>query len=322
MIATYAPKEILKKSPEAICVIGEGEETLLAVIKIILKYGHPNNVNLKNILIKQNVPNLFFTFESTFFETNRKVCNLKRILKPKRYFLSEVIKSNGIVRAESSRGCPWSKCSFCAIKYKYNNSLWRPFPVSYVIDNLIDISLYGPRMVYFTDEEFIGPNPDRFYEICQQIIINKASGLIDQSISLFISTSVKSVLSILENANISTTLSNMKKAGFTDIFIGVESGSPSQLKRYNKNHTVEESAKVIQYLSNFNIDYGFIMFDPDTTVKELRENITFLTTNSLHSHDARMTKRMRVVPTTKLWRQFSEVEKANLEFGWWVKHVD
>ncbi|SHH94650.1 B12-binding domain-containing radical SAM protein [Desulfofustis glycolicus] len=314
VIATFASKEILEIFPEVICVIGEGEDALVGVVKIILKHGHQNQENVKNILAKQDIPNLFFMLGNTFFETNRKTCDLNQLLKPNRYFLGEIIKSNGIVRAESSRGCPWNMCSFCTIKYKYNNSYWRPLPISYVIEDLIDISKHSPRMVYYTDEEFIGPNPERFYEICHQIIDKKASGLIRQNINFFISTSVKSVLTILKDTNMSTILSNMKKAGFTDIFLGVESGSPSQLKRYTKNHTVEESTKAIRLLSDFNVDYGFIMFDPDTTVNELRENITFLTENSLQTHDARMTKRLRIVPKTKLWWRFFEDQKGYVKF--------
>ena len=110
---------------------------------------------------------------TNFYSTKRSICDLSALQKPIRYFLGEIIKSNGIVRAESSRGCPWSRCSFCTISYKYNNSLWRPFPIRYVIENLEEISLYNPSMVYFTDEEFIGPRVERFFELCQRIIDKK-----------------------------------------------------------------------------------------------------------------------------------------------------
>ena len=59
--------------------------------------------------------------------------------------------------------------------------------------------------------------------------------------------------------------------------LGIESGSPSVLRRFNKRTTVEQNLAAIELLAYAGIDLelDFIMFDPETTLDELRENWEF-----------------------------------------------
>jgi radical SAM superfamily enzyme YgiQ (UPF0313 family) len=59
--------------------------------------------------------------------------------------------------------------------------------------------------------------------------------------------------------------------------LGIESGSPSVLRRFNKRTTVEQNLAAIELLEYAGIDLelDFIMFDPETTLDELRENWGF-----------------------------------------------
>ena len=73
-------------------------------------------------------------------------------------------------------------------------------------------------------------------------------------------------------------LKQMKEIGFNTLYLGFESGSNRQLKRYNKGTTREENLKAIKILKRLkiNIDGGFINFDPLMTFKDCLENISFL----------------------------------------------
>jgi hypothetical protein len=70
----------------------------------------------------------------------------------------------------------------------------------------------------------------------------------------------------------------LKRAGLARLFIGVESGSTSQLKRYGKGITPEQSIMALRILSSLGIEIriGFVMFDPLMTFQELNENVEFL----------------------------------------------
>ncbi len=59
--------------------------------------------------------------------------------------------------------------------------------------------------------------------------------------------------------------------------LGIESGSPAVLRRFNKRTTVEQNLAAIELLASSGIDLelDFIMFDPETTMDELHENWAF-----------------------------------------------
>ena len=78
--------------------------------------------------------------------------------------------------------------------------------------------------------------------------------------------------------------------------MGIESGSQSQLKRYNKSHTIKESIEAINILRSLSItiEIGFIMFDPLCTLNEIEENINYIITNNLTAHISAITNELKI----------------------------
>lgn len=78
-------------------------------------------------------------------------------------------------------------------------------------------------------------------------------------------------------------------AGLSHVYIGFESGSPTQLRRYNKGEDVETHLRAIEILREEGVlvGGGFIMFDPLMTLGEIEENIAFLRKAELISHSRR-----------------------------------
>jgi anaerobic magnesium-protoporphyrin IX monomethyl ester cyclase len=70
----------------------------------------------------------------------------------------------------------------------------------------------------------------------------------------------------------------MKKNGLFSVFLGIEDGTDIGLARLNKHMTIETSINAIRILKKLNIgfDFGFMLFQPDTTFKTLDENLDFL----------------------------------------------
>jgi hypothetical protein len=80
-----------------------------------------------------------------------------------------------------------------------------------------------------------------------------------------------------ENAKVKELLRQLKEAGLARVYFGVESGSMPQLKRYQRGATVRNIEGALRTLIELDIDIdtGFIMFDPDTTLEEVVSNIRF-----------------------------------------------
>ena len=84
--------------------------------------------------------------------------------------------------------------------------------------------------------------------------------------------------------------------------MGVESGSPSQLIRYGKGVTVEETEQAIRILREigFNVEPGFIFFDPEATLDELKESIDFIKRTELAKTKSRLFGSLRVQAGSKI----------------------
>lgn len=70
----------------------------------------------------------------------------------------------------------------------------------------------------------------------------------------------------------------MKEIGFYSLFLGVDSGNSQDLELYNKKTTLIENHNALKILKEIGIwaRYGFIYFNPFSTLKTIRENFEFL----------------------------------------------
>ena len=70
----------------------------------------------------------------------------------------------------------------------------------------------------------------------------------------------------------------MKDHGLFLVFLGIEDGTDSGLKRLNKHMTVAKSMEGINILKKLDIcfDYGFMLFQPTTSYRSLCDNLDFL----------------------------------------------
>lgn len=303
-IATFAAKDLLQQYPFAVCVRGEGESAVRNIVDILLRSeGQYSNI-LSNQELNQ-IPNLSFINDiGNLVETKSIIENLDDLAIPSRLFISEIIKYRGIARAETSRGCPFGKCRFCAVASKYGDPLWRPMPIDRVIADFRNISSAGALSVYLSDDDFFGTSLERVNLLCDSIIAEKAQDKINPDLNFFISTRVNSILGE-KLGGISKsieTLKKMKQAGFREIFIGIESGSKEQIHRYGKGTTVDKSIQAINLIRSLDmsVDIGFIMFDKFMNISQLQTNIQFLKDANLFSHEANLLKILRIQPRTLL----------------------
>ncbi len=263
-------KEILLDYPEIIISYSYGENSLL---QLTSKY--------KNRDSWHEIPGVYFFDKTTqsIIKTKNDEIGSSKLQLPALDTINELNTKDGAITAEFSRGCHYSNCSFCTrvhkgIKWSSISSTqmlnyWKMF------DNLFLKTNQAPY-IFMSDEDFIGNDNSEF-----KLFLNH---LDEQKLKIKFDTSCRTdqIFNIKRNKDWHIErgyfFRNCKEHGLSRLFIGVESGSNSQLERYKKGTTVDANISAIRYLSLLGIElrFGFILFDPLMSKHDLEENIAFL----------------------------------------------
>ncbi len=170
-----------------------------------------------------------------------------------------------------SRGC-YGNCTFCSINSLYGASRsWRgrsPENIVQEIDAIIEER--GSRDFYFTDPNFFGPG-----RMGQERALLLASLLKPRNIRIGIEGRVNDIHD--------ETIGALVDAGLRHILIGLESGKDESLRRMNKMTTVAQNERALRILRGHGVEpnVGFIMFEPDSRLEDVRINFNFLKRNDL-----------------------------------------
>lgn len=303
ILSICASEELAITFPNIIFNTGESETNLSDILCLAITCSETES--LKQEIVRRNIPNMCFYYEPEkgVYYSQRSICNLAVCKTPEHNKIEDVINNNGLVRMETSRGCPWNNCTFCVMPWKFCGYGWRSFSKSKVEEEINYLIYKGATQILFTDEDFVS-NREHIVELCD--IIEKCTLDCNKPISFGGSTSVLTLFRL--GQTLDECLMKMKHAGIGLLFMGIESGCNSQLKRYNKGVTVEMNEKMLTKLKafGFQIDIGFIMFDADTTMDELRENLEFIQKNELRNTVSRFAKKLRVTPHTALYNSYFE----------------
>lgn len=165
----------------------------------------------------------------------------------------------------ASRGCH-GDCSFCFIKPYYGCSRRRVrTPASLERELTQRIGRRQVDSLYFIDPTFIAPGERERERIIALSRIARAAGL-----PFGFETRVDTVEEGL--------LKTLTKNGATSVFLGIESGCDAVLRRINKRITKQQVSDAVRIAQRcgLQLNIGFIMFEPDSTLDELEENYTFL----------------------------------------------
>lgn len=170
-----------------------------------------------------------------------------------------------------SRGC-YGKCTFCYINTFFGRaSSWRPRSPENIVKEIDDIIVQtGLRDFYFTDPNFFGPGKNG-----QQRAKRIASLIMPRNIRFGIEGRVNDIHD--------ETIAELVGAGLRHILIGIESGRDDSLGRMNKMTTVAQNEQALRILRKHGVEpnVGFIMFEPDSSLEDIRTNFEFLRRNDL-----------------------------------------
>jgi len=284
VVATHNAELLLKRYPSVIVCHGDGELPVIGLVK-------------------------YFTSETTLsqipsisYKKSNGTITRTRIEEfvpavPHRFMLQDIIDSKGKVYIETSRGCPFN-CSFCERRCFFGHKRIEK-PLQDLLEEIILLNKKGFKMMDAIDEDFISGDPQRAIDLAKAILDLKSRGVIDNDMTLVGSISVRAVYDAKApnaiNDKKAEALSLLHEAGFVRCFIGIESGSPIQLRRYGKAQTVEEAKYAINILKEIGItiESGFIMFYPPMTLGEVKENIEFLRETGLVEYVSHIPTQLR-----------------------------
>jgi anaerobic magnesium-protoporphyrin IX monomethyl ester cyclase len=202
--------------------------------------------------------------------------------------------------AFSSRGCPYH-CTFCA-DTKICGGRFRARSAENVLEELLMLSDQGYKFVIFFDDNLVFDVP-RLNKLCHLILEHK----------LDMRLACAGTVHMLPQS----TLDLMHKAGFDLLFIGVESGSDAQLKRFGKPANRSGLAAGIQRARKANIFTlaSFVNGAPGETDSDFQATLDFI--KEVRPHLAE-TNSLMVYPGSQLWEDLNgpdEPETLEASFG-------
>jgi radical SAM superfamily enzyme YgiQ (UPF0313 family) len=262
-------------------VIGEGEATMLDIVKAFRQHGTLDARALADI------PGIVFrTKDGAIQKTARResIQPMDSLPMPNRGILS--VPSHSITSIFSSRGCPYD-CVFCA-SARYWPGV-RMFGPDYVIEELKEIvGRYHPRYISFKDDLFIA-NRQRLGKIVEFIC---REGL-HRNTGFFVSCRAN-----LVNREIAQML---KQMNVVQASMGLESGCRRVL-HYLKGGNVdpEQGLAAVEYLTDAGIhaNAAFIIGSPTETRDEAMETLAYIRKSRLSSF---LVYVMTPFPGTPVW---------------------
>lgn len=259
---TALPDETLSYECFDIGVMGEAEETILELVKII------ENQDFTKL---ENVPGIVFRKDGRVVKTALRpfIHDLDSIAFPARHLLPPLsayhptpatYKKLPIGTIMTSRGCPF-KCTFCS-RAVFGSSYRFRSPKNVVDELEILVKDSHAAEIRVWDDTF-NADPKRAIAICDEIVKRKLS----------ISWTCLARVNFAKPE----VLAAMKRAGCWQISYGIESGNNEILKNIKKGITIEMVREAVKETKRAGIaSLGFFIIGlPGDTEQTMRQTIDF-----------------------------------------------
>ena len=276
------PKEVAGEDGVDIVVMGEAEETIREIC------GKRINLEMIDGICYSQEKKIFLNPKKNYIQDLDKLPFPGRhLLKLSRYSLRDE-SGNRMATIMTSRGCPYS-CTYC-----YKGIFGRKFrersTKSIVAEIQECMKKYNYRSFYFIDDLFT-LNPRRVGEICSEIMRKKLN------IRWQCLARVKDLTYEM--------LINMKKAGCSQVNLGIESGNQGILNKIKKGTTIQQAKTAVRCCKKVGIKTkGYFMFGLPGDTRETMED-TLNLARELELNDM-MFSIATPFPGTELWQSINQ----------------
>jgi len=275
VISAFGYERFLEKFPNLLICYSEGEKTMVDLVDYI-------NGN-KNCILDE-VSGITYIENGKIRKSSIVEVDMDDLPLPAMDTLEGLIKNKGALTMEISRNCYHRACSFCPRTHKPGK--WKGMSPQLVLKQLKHYKMIFDHFdienrIFMADEEFVGcmgdgKEAERITKIANEVIEKGLNLSFDQNTRIDqIYNPNKDKKWHVERMNM---LLSCKNAGLDRLLVGIESGSDTVLKRFNKNITANQSVTALRILSalEVGIRITFITFDHLMNFKELKENVLFL----------------------------------------------
>jgi radical SAM superfamily enzyme YgiQ (UPF0313 family) len=254
------PKQTLEAEYIDIVVRGQGEESLLDVVR-----------HLENRTPMDLIPGIGFKRDKKLIFTTERPLRPIVDSPPKAYHIAdfdayERVCGRRWAMYTTSLACPYN-CSYCTNAGVYGRK-WNALPAGQVVQETVDLTRrYGLELLWIVDDNFL-VDLDRARLIAEGLVRENA----DFRWSIQATTNLTSRLSVED-------LKLLRRSGLQQICHGAESGSPKVLKLMNKGFqnfdTIYETARrclEADIRPSFNIIFAY----PGEGPEERQQTIRFI----------------------------------------------
>jgi len=239
---TCLPKDVIREKDVDIVIEGEGELSFYRIVRNILENRQSRNTIVNSRSIK-NLDNLPYPDRDT-------IKNERNI--------QQAYNDGGkrITSIFSSRGCPFN-CSFCCSRFLWGSKARIRSPINVLDEFEYTVNKWNIDFIKFADDTFT-LNRGKVKEFCNEKIkrnINIPFGA---------------------NAHVNTInrdlLEHLYKANCTELWYGVESGSPRILKDMNKHTNVDKIRDAFKLTKEYGIKTRayFLLGMPNETIEDIK----------------------------------------------------
>ena len=258
---TFMYNEALGRGAHVV-VRGEGEYTMLELMRVYEKYGYDDKAfkKVKGIAFKDKNENVIVTPPRPFIKNLDELpWPAYHLLPMDKYTLLD--KPLRVVHVMASRGCPYG-CIYCSTSYFWGRCV--RFCSAKNIANLVEylIDKYKAKYLVFTDDE-LTINRKFVYDFVREI---KERGI---DISFSCGSRVDHVDKKFLNF--------LYKNGCSVIYFGVESANQATLDKIGKKITVDQAKKVFRWVKEVGgaALASFIIGFPWETLDDIKNTIKF-----------------------------------------------
>lgn len=258
-----------------IVVEGRGESATVQLINYF-QNSHSDTAVLSDI------PNLKYLYKGSFITTKKEHCpSSANPIYPSLLKLEEAISRGDCINASSSYGCNGG-CVFCTVKSINNGVGWNKRDyreLYYWLENIIKKGK-TEGSVSMSDDD-LASNLDHLREVSR--IFSELNKKYNVNLTFDFSTRADHFVVKSETGEKKELRESVwryaKESGLGSVFIGIESGSTTQLKRYGKGYPTEINFAAVDFIKSLGIrlEIGFIPIDPlmanGSWREEMRDNL-------------------------------------------------
>lgn len=285
---------VLEDIPEIdLAVRGAGEEALARIIE------HEDPATIPNVYYRDGT-GVRFTRAKQFVPLS--------VAPPDRSLLAGGTSADYpyvAANIEVSRGCDFGACTFChltadAFFHRANSTTRHAYyqraPMEAAFADYRELVELGVPRIKFVDEEIFG---GRGEPLSSQgaVFLRRVR---ETSVGL---ETPKSVFARSPDIT-AESVELLRSAGVTSVFVGIESGSPRQLKQFGKGAEIPHNVRAIRLLrrAGIRLKAGFIMLHPLSTASDVLLNIAFLDEHDLYASVKNPLNAMDVIPNSSFHR--------------------